>query len=338
MTAFLDVCRFNPTAGGTTDFIVASPVTGYQTPAAAGAVNGKTYRYRAESADLTQWEVGLGTYTSGTATLARTTVLFNSSGTTAKINFSAAPQVAIVALAEDLLSMTETQSAGTFLAGPTSGAAAAPAFRALQAPQRTVLASGSGTYTTPAGALWLEVEMVGGGGGASGNGNPGGTTGGAGGNTTFGTAFLIANGGAPGPLPASTTAAAGGTASGGDINTTGGSGEAPGANPSGTTAGFSGGVTPFGGAGAGGAAGANAGQSATANSGSGGGGPGGTSGVQYCAGGGAAGGYLRKLITTPAGSYSYAVGAGGTAGTAGTNGAAGGSGGSGIIIVTAHFQ
>lgn len=43
------------------------------------------------------------------------------------------------------------------------------------------------------------------------------------------------------------------------------------------------------------------------------------------AGGGGAGGYARLLITSPAASYSYAVGAGGTAGTAGANG--GGTGG-----------
>jgi len=98
---FLDVCRFNPTAGGTTDWTYSSAVTGYQSPAAANVVSGAQYSYRAESANLSQWEIGVGTYSAGV--LSRTTVLFNSSGTTAKINFSAAPQVAIVALAEDLL-------------------------------------------------------------------------------------------------------------------------------------------------------------------------------------------------------------------------------------------
>jgi hypothetical protein len=102
MASFLDVCRFTPTAGGTTDWTYSSAVTGYQSPAAAGAVNGCLYRYRAESSDLSQWEVGYGTYTTSGTVLARTTVLFNSSGTTSKINFSSAPQVAIVALAEDL--------------------------------------------------------------------------------------------------------------------------------------------------------------------------------------------------------------------------------------------
>ena len=130
MAAFLDACRFNPAAGGTADWTYSSPVPGYQIPAAAGAVNGRLYKYRAESADLSQWELGEGAYNSGTATFARTTVLFNSSGTTSKINFSTVPQVAIVALAEDLPSLTapntfadttEATGAGTTAAQIISG-------------------------------------------------------------------------------------------------------------------------------------------------------------------------------------------------------------------------
>jgi hypothetical protein len=105
-SSLLDVCRFNPTAGGTTDWTYSSAVQGYQSLSAAGAVNGATYSYRAESADLSQWEIGTGVYNSGTGVLTRAAVLFNSSGTTSKIDFSAAPQVAIVALAEDLHSNT----------------------------------------------------------------------------------------------------------------------------------------------------------------------------------------------------------------------------------------
>lgn len=121
-SSLLDVCRFNPTSGGTTDWTFSSAVVGYQGLAAAGAVNGASYSYRAESADLSQWEVGIGVYNSGTGVLTRAAILFNSAGTTAKINFSAAPQIAIVALKEDL----------------------------KVAPTRTVLTSGSSaTYTTP---------------------------------------------------------------------------------------------------------------------------------------------------------------------------------------------
>lgn len=109
-SSLLDVCRFNPVVGGTTDWTYSSAVTGYQSPTAAGAVNGAIYSYRAESNDLSQWEVGYGAYNSSTGVVARTTVLFNSAGTTAKINFTTVPQVAVVALAEDLLSFNAAMS------------------------------------------------------------------------------------------------------------------------------------------------------------------------------------------------------------------------------------
>lgn len=106
MVGFLTACRFNPTTGSTTDWTYSSAVSGYQSPTAAGVVNSTTYRYRAESTDLTQWEVGEGAYNTGTGVLARTTVKFNSSGTTSKINFSTTPQVAIVVTADDFFPPT----------------------------------------------------------------------------------------------------------------------------------------------------------------------------------------------------------------------------------------
>lgn len=110
MAALLDICRFTPTAGGTGDWTYSNAVTGYQGPSAAGAVNGLVYSYRAEGADLSQWEIGYGAYNSVTRTFARATVLYNSAGSTAKINFSAPPQVAIVALKEDLISIEEANN------------------------------------------------------------------------------------------------------------------------------------------------------------------------------------------------------------------------------------
>ena len=110
MAAFLDGCRFNPAAGGTADWAFLSAVNGYQSPAAANVANGRLYKYRAESADLSQWELGEGAYNTSTGVLARTTVLYNSSGDRSKINFSTVPQVAIVALKEDLISVEEAIS------------------------------------------------------------------------------------------------------------------------------------------------------------------------------------------------------------------------------------
>jgi hypothetical protein len=100
-TGFLDACGFTPTTGGTGTFTVSANISGYQTPASAGALNGGTYSYRAHSADLTQWEVGYGVYTVSGTTLSRT-VTANSLGTTAAVNFTAAPNVYITALSADL--------------------------------------------------------------------------------------------------------------------------------------------------------------------------------------------------------------------------------------------
>ncbi|CCE00926.1 hypothetical protein [Bradyrhizobium sp. STM 3809] len=336
MAAFLDICRFLPTAGGTTDWTYAAVVQGYQSPAAAGAVNGRLYKYRAESADLTQWEIGEGVYTSSTATLSRSTILFTSAGTTAKINFTAAPQVAIVALKEDLISIEEANGFS-----PTQQAQGRANLNAASvARTRTVITSGSGTYTTPAGSKTLLVRMVGGGGGGAGSANSTGNGGGggAGGNTTFGSTFLVANGGSGGSGSGGPTSNGGG-ASGGDLNQSGGYGAASigaGSGPQSAVVGGAGAGSAFGAGGPGGWP--NAGGVSAPSFGSGGGGAGGpASTTGYSGGGGASGGYCEKLIASPAATYAFAVGAGGAAGAAGTGGTSGSTGGSGIIIIDEFY-
>ena len=68
-----------------------------------------------------------------------------------------------------------------------------------------------------------------------------------------------------------------------------------------------------------------------------GGGAGSTAGVGG-GGGGGAGGYVYAVISNPALTYTYTVGAAGAGGTLGTSGAAGGNGAAGLIKITAHFQ
>lgn len=166
MAAFLDVCRFTPTAGGTTDWTYSTAVLGYQSPASAGAVNGAVYRYRAESADLTQWEVGYGAYNSSTGVFARTVVLFNSLGTTAKISFSTVPQVAIVALAEDLTQLTNALilnaanygvvADGTLVAGVSSGTNNYTNMQAFL----TALGNAGGVGIIPPGNYFVGSQLV----------------------------------------------------------------------------------------------------------------------------------------------------------------------------------
>jgi len=189
--------------------------------------------------------------------------------------------------------------------------------------------SGSGTYTTPAGVKWIRIRMVGGGSGGGGGNNSSGATGG--GNTTFST--LTASGGAAGASAVS-GAVAGGAASGGNVaNIPGGSGT--GATGTLNCPGSPGGSSAFGGNGAGGKTAAGNATDAATNSGSGGGGGGG-SGAGFGATGGAAGGYVEHIISSPAASYSYAVGAGG-AGVAGTSAGNGGAGAAGLIIVEEYY-
>ncbi len=162
MAGFLDVCRFTPTAGGTTDWTFAVAAVGYQSPTAAGAVNGRLYKYRAESADLSQWEIGEGAYNSASGVFARTTVLFNSAGTTAKVNFTAPPQVAIVALKEDLLSIEEANSFTS--AQQDQASTNLGTVRAVRVQKFTT----STTYFPDPHLLYAIIECVGGGGGGGG--------------------------------------------------------------------------------------------------------------------------------------------------------------------------
>lgn len=236
-----------------------------------------------------------------------------------------------------------TQTAGTFFAGPTSGSAATPTFRALQAPTYQVFSSGtSQTYTTPAGVLYLKVRMVGGGGGggSSGTGSWGSAT--AGGVTTFGN--LTANNGAAGGQSGNVT---GGTGVGGSgwttiYTTTGGYGGGSSTNTGSgdtETSGGNGGNSPLGFGGAGGAYG-TAGTAGT-GAGSGGGGAGQGSGLvgQYSGGGGSGGGYIEARTSgAPSATYTYSVGAAGAGGSAGTNGFAGGAAQAGYIIVEEYYQ
>ena len=196
-------------------------------------------------------------------------------------------------------------------------------------PTVTTFSSGSGTYTTPAGALWLEVTCVGGGAGA--NGGQGGTAGTAGASTTFGT--LTATGGG-------TTGNPPGMGSGGNVfnveGAYGGGNFASSAGIFGCPGGVGGdsiygggGATTYGGAGFG----------ATAPGAGGGGGGANATITQQSSPGGTSGGATRHIFTSPAATYAYAVGPGGVGG-AGSPGytAAGGNGAAGMITIIEHYR
>lgn len=208
-------------------------------------------------------------------------------------------------------------------------------------------ASGTGdstlTFSQALAPFYLRVRMVGGGGGGGGSGTASQGNGAAGGNTTFGSSLLVANGGSATGGPG-WSGGNGGTASLGTgpigIALSGGNGPMAFYDRSAEDfAGSSGAVTPFGGAGSGAGQSGVGGSNAVTNTGSGGGGGGFTNVANcYAGAGGAAGGYVDAIISSPSATYAYAVGAAGAGGTAGTSGQAGTNGGSGIIIVEEHYQ
>lgn len=243
--------------------------------------------------------------------------------------------------------LTAVGTSGQYL---KSEGAATPIWKDFVAPTVQRFYSGSAqTYTLPAGAKYIRVQMIGGGGGGGGGStSSNGTDGTAGTATTFGTSFLTAaggSGGARGNTGGSQPAGGAGgsptvitstyTANG--ISQIGGGGMS-GSNVIVSQYAWSGEGCPgvFGGGGAGGF---TAGVNAAANSGAGGSGGGNTGSAGQGGAGGGCGAYIDVIITNPAATYTYTVGGGGAGGAgAGTGSVTGGNGGSGLIVVTEYYQ
>jgi hypothetical protein len=82
-----DRVKETSTTAGTGTLTLAGAVDGFQSFAVIG--NGNTTYYSIVDSTANTWEVGIGTYSSSGTTLARTTVLANSSGNTSPISFAA---------------------------------------------------------------------------------------------------------------------------------------------------------------------------------------------------------------------------------------------------------
>jgi hypothetical protein len=82
-----DRIKETSTTSGTGTLTLAGAASGFRSFADIG--NGNTTYYAIVDSVANTWEVGIGTYTSSGTTLARNTILSNSSGTTAAINFAA---------------------------------------------------------------------------------------------------------------------------------------------------------------------------------------------------------------------------------------------------------
>ena len=98
-----DMVKENAAAPGTGTVTLGGAATGFLAFSSVPSIaTGDTLDYMISDAAGTTWEVGTGTYNS-TGTLARTTVLINSSGTTSLVNFAGAVTVRNVLTAERVI-------------------------------------------------------------------------------------------------------------------------------------------------------------------------------------------------------------------------------------------
>jgi hypothetical protein len=99
VTTLVNRAKMTTATTGTGTITLGSAVSGYQTFAAAGVVNGNVVRYVIE--DGSAWEIGTGTYTSTGTTLSRTPSQSSSGGSAISLTGSA--QVYVSAVAADIL-------------------------------------------------------------------------------------------------------------------------------------------------------------------------------------------------------------------------------------------
>lgn len=106
-----DRVKETTTTAGTGTVTLLGASTGFQSFAVIG--DGNTTYYTIASQTGNEWEVGVGTYTSSGTTLARTTVLSNSSGTQpSALSFSAGTKDVFVTYPAGY-SVNATNNAGT---------------------------------------------------------------------------------------------------------------------------------------------------------------------------------------------------------------------------------
>lgn len=95
-----DRVKETSTTTGTGTFTLAGAVAGFQSFSAGVGNNNATY-YCISHSSATEWEVGVGTYTTSGSTLSRDRVL-SSSNSGAKVNFSAGTKNVFVTFPADI--------------------------------------------------------------------------------------------------------------------------------------------------------------------------------------------------------------------------------------------
>jgi len=124
-----DRVKETTTTTGTGTLTLAGAATGFQSFSVVG--NGNTTYYAISSSGGSQWEVGIGTYTSSGTTLARTTVLASSSGGSA-VDLSAGTKdvyvtyPALTSSTNGVMIQSTTVSENTTISAGTNGLSVGP--------------------------------------------------------------------------------------------------------------------------------------------------------------------------------------------------------------------
>lgn len=116
MAKLFNRARMSTATTGTGTVTLGSAVSGYQTFAASGVVNGDIVSYCIE--DGTAWEVGTGTYTSVGTTLSRTLI---QSSTGSLLTLTGAAQIFVTALASDIFANSGLTNLTGFTTTATAG-------------------------------------------------------------------------------------------------------------------------------------------------------------------------------------------------------------------------
>ena len=124
-----DRVKETTTTAGTGTITLAGATTGYQSFSAVG--NGNTTYYCIAGQGTSEWEVGIGTYTSSGTTLSRDTVLSSSAGGTTKVTFSAGTKDVFVTYPSETAVLSSNNAGTSGYALPSNGTGVAPTWQAI---------------------------------------------------------------------------------------------------------------------------------------------------------------------------------------------------------------
>jgi hypothetical protein len=155
-----DRVRETTTTTGTGTVTLAGAVTGFQSFTAVG--NGNTTYYTIAGQGNSEWEIGIGTYTSSGTTLSRDTVLASSAGAPTKTNFTSGIKDVFVTYTAARSVNVDGSSIDTFGLGAVQGdilyASSADNFARL--PKNTTATrylANTGTNNDPA---WSQINLA----------------------------------------------------------------------------------------------------------------------------------------------------------------------------------